>query len=244
MRGLFITGTGTEVGKTHVAAMIARALVAEGRRVGVYKPAASGCGREGNDPTTGELVSGDAVALWDAAGRPLTLERVCPQRFEAPLAPHLAAAAEGRQIDEALLAGGAAYWRDECDILIVEGAGGLMSPLADEMYNADLAAALAYPLVVVSENALGTIHHTLTTLIAAAAFEDGLRIAGIVLNHTRESQTRSSAHGGDVDVSEADLSIATNRGELARRAVPEVLAEVFYADSEFRTPVDWYALAK
>lgn len=233
MRGLFITGTGTEVGKTYVAAMIARALVAEGRRVGVYKPAASGCRREGDG-----LVADDAVVLWEAAGRPATLEHVCPQRFEAPLAPHLAAAAEGRQIDEALLASGAAYWRDECEILIVEGAGGLMSPLAEETYNADLASALGFPLVVVSENALGTIHHTLTTLIAAAAYDDGLPIAGIVLNHTHESQAQPSGHGG------IDVSVATNRDELARRAVPEVLAEVHYGDREFRERVDWCALAE
>jgi dethiobiotin synthetase len=189
-------------------------------------------------------VSGDAVALWEAAGRPPTLEHVCPQRFEAPLAPHLAAAAEGRQIDAALLAGGAAYWREACDILIVEGAGGLMSPLTDEMYNADLAAALAFPLVVVSENALGTIHHTLTTLIAAAAFDDGLWVAGIVLNHTRESHTQGSAHGDDIDFSGADPSISIYRDELARRAVPDVLAEVFYGDRKFHPPVDWFALSK
>jgi dethiobiotin synthetase len=233
MRGLFVTGTGTEVGKTQVAAMIARALVAEGRRVGVYKPAASGCRREEDG-----LVADDAVVLWEAAGRPATLEHVCPQRFEAPLAPHLAAAAEGRQIDEPLLAEGAAYWRDECEILIVEGAGGLMSPLADEMYNADLALVLGFPLVVVSENTLGTIHHTLTTLIAAAAYDDGLPIAGIVLNHTCESGTQPSSHG------KIDISVATNRDELARRAVPEVLAEVRYGDEKFRERVDWYALAE
>ena len=88
-RGLFITGTDTEVGKTRVTAMIARSLVAAGYRVGVYKPAASGCRREGD-----ELIADDAVALWEAAGRPATLEQVCPQRFEAPLAPHLAAREE------------------------------------------------------------------------------------------------------------------------------------------------------
>ena len=82
-RGLFITGVGTEVGKTFVAATIARRLVADGLRVGVYKPVASGCSRR-----EGRLVADDAVALWEAAGRPGTLEEVCPQRFAAPLAPH------------------------------------------------------------------------------------------------------------------------------------------------------------
>ena len=73
--------------------------------MGVYKPAASGCRREG-----GRLVSDDAVALWKAAGRPGELERVCPQRFLAPLAPHLAAREEGKQLDADLLRSGLDYW--------------------------------------------------------------------------------------------------------------------------------------
>ena len=78
IRGLFITGTDTEIGKTYVAALIARALVAAGHRVGVYKPAASGCERR-----EGELVSDDALTLWQAAGSPGTLTEVCPQVFAA-----------------------------------------------------------------------------------------------------------------------------------------------------------------
>src|SRR4029453_1109681 len=82
--GLFIVGTDTGVGKTRVAALIVAALAREGLRVGVYKPAASGCRRVGR-----ALVSDDALALWKAAGEPGQLRAVCPQRFAAPLAPHL-----------------------------------------------------------------------------------------------------------------------------------------------------------
>ncbi|MFH1264802.1 MAG: dethiobiotin synthase, partial [Planctomycetota bacterium] len=96
--GLFITGTDTEVGKTYVAALIARALRKAGHRVGVYKPAASGC-RLVDDA----LVADDAVTLWEAAGRPGELDRVCPQRFQAALAPHLAAREEGKRLDANLL---------------------------------------------------------------------------------------------------------------------------------------------
>jgi dethiobiotin synthetase len=78
-RGLFITGTGTGVGKTYVAGLVARALVAAGKRVGVYKPVASGC-----EFFDGRLVSPDAVAMWEGAGRPGTIDRVCPQMFAAP----------------------------------------------------------------------------------------------------------------------------------------------------------------
>ena len=157
--GLFFTGTDTGVGKTYVAALVARALAAAGRRVGVYKPVASGCRREG-----GQLVSDDAVSLWEAAGRPGELERVCPQRFAAPPRPTWRPRAEGGQVDADLLRRGLEYWRERSEIVIVEGAGGLMSPVSDEDYVADLAQEFGYPLLVVARNALGVINQTLQTL--------------------------------------------------------------------------------
>lgn len=222
--GLFITGNDTGVGKTYVGALIARELAASRRRVGVYKPVASGC-RKGAGP----LVSDDAVALWEAAGQPGELERVCPQRFVAPLAPHLAARSEGKRIDSQLLRGGLDYWREWSEIVIVEGVGGLMSPVGEEEFVADLAAEFGYPLVIVARNALGVINQTLQTLIVAATFRTGLPIAGIVLNRTSDS----------VD----DLSIDSNRDELARRAIPPVLAEAPWRGEAFDRPVDWFALA-
>src|SRR4051794_643900 len=110
--GLFITGTDTGVGKTYVAAMIARSLVGAGYNVGVYKPVASGCREE-----AGQFVSDDAVALCRAADALGELERVCPQRFAAPLAPHLAARAEDRQLDADLLRDGVEYWRERSDVV-------------------------------------------------------------------------------------------------------------------------------
>ncbi len=223
--GLFITGTDTEVGKTYVAALIARSLRRAGHRVGVYKPAASGC-----RPLRGELVSDDALALWEAAGRPGTPDRVCPQRFLAPLAPHVAARREGRRLDAGRLREDFAYWHQRSDVVLVEGAGGLMSPLGEEEYMADLAYDLGLPLVVVARNALGTINHTLQTLIAAASFREGLPIAGIVLNHPAPPS--------------GDLSTATNRRELALRTGPPILAEVAWQAFRFDCEVDWLGLAK
>src|SRR5262245_66150395 len=104
--GLFVVGTDTAVGKTFVASRLAAALARAGVKVGVYKPAASGCRRVGR-----ALVSDDAVALWEAAGRSGELKAVCPQRFAAPLAPHLAAKVERKQIDSKLLRRGLDYWR-------------------------------------------------------------------------------------------------------------------------------------
>ena len=223
-RGLFITGTDTEVGKTYVASLLAQSLLASGLRVGVYKPTASGCRREG-----GRLISRDAVQLWEAAGRPDSLEAVCPQPFEAPLAPHLAARAEAKHIDPQLLSSGIGHWKAGSDIVLVEGAGGLMSPLADQLYNADLAGELGYPLLVVTPNVLGVINQTLQTLIAAATYRDGLHVAGIVLN--------------DVDPERSDQSADSNREELSARCVPPVLAHIRWGAKMLDEPVDWFALA-
>lgn len=223
--GLFITGTSTEVGKTQVAAMIARALVAEGRRVGVYKPAASGCRREGE-----AIVSDDAVALWHAAGRPGRLDDVCPQRFLAPLAPHRAARDEGRRVDAALIRSGLEPWLASNEIVLVEGAGGLMSPLSDDDYNLDLAAEFGFPLVIVAANQLGVINATLQTIITAQARAPQLVIAGVVLNQT-------ASHVGDA-------SLASNAEELRARCNAPLLTTLSYGKREFRERVDWFALGR
>lgn len=223
-RGLFITGTGTGVGKTYVGCLIATALRETGHRVGVYKPVASGCVRRG-----ARLVSDDAAALGEAAGQPGEHDRVCPQRFALPVAPHLAARAEGCEVDAALLRRGLSYWRESCDIVLVEGAGGLMSPITDNQYVADLAQDFGYPLLIVAPNALGVINATLQTLITARTYRDGLPVAGIVLNNI-------SPPGNDP-------SVGTNRAELARRCQPPVLAEIGFGADRFDTNVDWFAVA-
>jgi dethiobiotin synthetase len=223
--GLFISGTDTDVGKTYVGVLIARTLKSAGHRVGVYKPAASGCRREGD-----RLISDDALLLWRAAGTPDEFDRVCPQCFQAPLAPHLAAQAEGKQIDKNLLRDGLDYWLNCSDIVLVEGAGGLLSPLGDADYVADLARDFGFPLVVVARNALGTINHTLLTLHAAQTLHNGLKVAGVILNN--------STPPGD------DLSTNSNRQELASRSSVPLLAEVFWEADGFDRELDWCSLAK
>lgn len=221
--GLFIIGADTGVGKTYVTALIAQALVASGVKVGVYKPAASGCTWRGD-----ELVSDDALALWQAAGQPGTLSRVCPQRFEAPLAPHLAAEAEGRELDADLLRTGLVYWREQSEFVLVEGAGGFLSPLGPDEYVAHLAAEFGYPLVVVVRNAVGAINQALQTLVAVTAWAEELIIAGIVLNQTEPRPD--------------DPSLATNRREIELRAQPPVLAELPHGAQGFKPDVNWRAL--
>lgn len=240
--GLFITGTDTGVGKTYVAALIARALFEQGHTVGVYKPVASGCGppcatgsasakSTAGRTLPGGLISNDAIHLWEAAGQPGQLARVCPQLFAAPLAPHLAAAEEGRQVDAKLLTTGVDYWQKRSDIVLVEGAGGLMSPLTEDEFNADLAYDLGYPLLIVVPNRLGAINQTLQTLIAAATFKEGLNVAGIVLNNLA-SDTMS------------DPSVSSNRHELERRCVPPVLGAVDFGGESLCPQRDWFLIAQ
>ena len=224
--GLFVVGTDTGVGKTYVAARIVAALARAGQRVGVYKPAASSCRRVGR-----ALVSDDALALWRAAGEPGTLKAVCPQRFAAPLAPHLAARQERKEIDSKLLRKGIDYWRKRSDVIVVEGAGGLMSPIGESDYVADLADEFGFPLVVVAPNRIGTINSTLQTLIAAAARPRPLPIAGIVLNDIFPQDS-------------GDPSMHSNRMELELRCVPPVLAHLSHGATLFDTAVDWLAAAR
>jgi dethiobiotin synthetase len=218
-RGLFVTGTDTDVGKTFVTAMIARKLVEEGQRVGVYKPVASGV-RPGQ--------FGDAEQIWDAAGQPGTLATVCPQRFAAPLAPHLSAQAEGAQVNEDLLIDGLRAWCDS-EFMLVEGVGGLMSPVSEDLYCADLAEAFGYRLLIVVPNRLGCINQALQTLITAATFRDGLVIAGVVLN--------------DVDPNGSDSSKTTNLDELLSRCQPPIVAHLSHGQPH-SPAVKWMALAE
>ncbi len=186
MNWIFVTGTGTEVGKTYYAAALARTCQQSGQRVGVYKPVASGCQRDGE----GRLVAEDAVQLWQAAGQPLTLETVCPQKFAAPLAPPEAAAADGCYIDEELLLKGLDAFQPQFgqsqafDTLIIEGAGGLFSPISDTWLNIDfiLKAKSLHPIevILVAANRLGVQHEIIATTRAAQA--SGLTIDRVILN--------------------------------------------------------------
>ena len=223
-RGLFIVGTDTEVGKTYVTSIIARSLVEAGKKVGVYKPAASDCLRDGD-----VLHSSDAIALWECANQPLTVNAVCPQKFEAPLAPHLAAKAEGKSIDVDLLRNGLSVWTDKCDIVLVEGAGGLMSPVTDDEYFADLAYDFGYPLILVVPNVLGCINQTMQTLITASTFRDGLEVGGIIINNLRTD--------------EGDESAKTNPAEIAKRSLIPIIGTVEYGGREIVGDCDLFEIA-
>ncbi len=170
-RGIFVTGTGTEVGKTVVAATIARTLAAEGKRVAVFKPAVTGLD---------EGVETDHALLRRASGSGQSDGEIAPYRYGPPASPHLAATLAGEGIDPERLRQIAAAAAKGADAIICEGVGGLLVPLSPTYLVRDLAADLGYPLVVVASPGLGTINHTLLTVEAARAA--GLQIAAIVLN--------------------------------------------------------------
>jgi dethiobiotin synthetase len=204
LQGLFITGTDTGVGKTHVATGVISALRSRGVRVGAYKPAVTGS-TVGPEGTVWE----DLIRLQAALGGDIAIERICPQRFHAPLAPPVAARMEGTTVNAALLRSGIAWWRERVECLMVEGSGGLLSPLTESETVADLAVALAFPLVIVARRSLGTINHTLLTLEAARA--RGLAVAGVVLNQ---------AGPANAD----DSSVESNPRELEQRCGVPILA--------------------
>lgn len=201
--GLVVVGTDTDVGKTAVATAIVRSLRARGMRVGVYKPVASGLSSVADE-------CGDPWRLWDAAGRPLTVEQVCPQSFAAAVAPPAAARAEGRVVDEGLLRRGLGPWAGSSDVVVVEGAGGLFSPVGDSTLVVDLARDFAWPLVLVDSTRLGAIGRSLTTVRAARA--EGLRIAAVMLSHTTPPQSVAGPASTDAIARDAAAWITARTG--------------------------------
>lgn len=162
--GLFITGTDTGVGKTLVACGLAALFKESGYRVGVMKPAETGCGEK-----DGALFPEDAARLKEISGSEEPLEKICPYRFKDPLAPSVAAERAGVTIDIDRIRSLYDEISGKNDLTIVEGAGGLLVPLLPHYTYADLAKLLKLPVIVVAANRLGAINHLLLTLENAAS---------------------------------------------------------------------------
>ena len=186
MAGVFVTGTGTDVGKTFVTAALVRHLRSAGKTVDAFKPVVSGF-----DPAN--IANSDPGVLLSALGRDVTndeLDRIAPWRFAAPLSPDLAAKAESRSIDFAALvefSRGVAYGRGK---VFIEGVGGIMVPLDQTHTVLDWMSALRIPVLLVAGSYLGTISHTLTALHVLA--QRNLDIAGVVVSE-------STAPGANLD---------------------------------------------
>jgi len=180
MQGVFITGTSTEVGKTFVGVALARALNQRNVNVIPRKPIESGCFK-----CDGELIPQDALALQEAAEYPGRLSDVCPYRFEPPISPVRAAHLANQVLTTEQLVNICLRGSEE-GFLLVEGAGGFYSPLAENGLNADLAVALQLPVLLVADDKLGTLSQVLLNVEAIQM--RGLPLAGVVLNTMNEEQ--------------------------------------------------------
>lgn len=180
MKSVFVAGTGTDLGKTHIACALLRAAYAKGLSVDAFKPVVSGF-----DPAEPE--ASDPARLAAAMGRPDAWAQVSPRRYRAPLAPNLAARLEGETLVMADLTADCRTWlaARDVDLALVEGAGGVMSPMTDDATNLDLMSALGLPVLLVAGSYLGTASHLLTALEVVRA--RGLKVAAIVVSESLDA---------------------------------------------------------
>ena len=183
--GLFITGTDTEVGKTIVTAGVLRYLRGQGVNAVSMKPVQTGA-----EPSSeGQLLAPDLVVHQRAAGlsvAPDGLDLMAPYCYEPACSPHLAGRMAGRYPDIGNIKNCATELLERYDLLLVEGAGGVLAPLTESDTMLNLMQALGYPVILVAHRGLGTINHTL--LSVEALRHAGLDILGVVFNETQDAE--------------------------------------------------------
>jgi len=201
---LFITGTDTGVGKTHFTCMLLRALVATETSAVGFKPIC--CGDRA-----------DALGIRESSAPTPELEAINPIWLRTPASPDAAAIIENRRIECPDLVARFERLAEQYEHVLVEGAGGWAVPMSETQRMSDLAVALDLPVLLVVDNRLGALNHTLLTIEAIG--RDGLTCCGIVLNHTQD---------------ERDIASVTNR-QILERHLPEdvpILMELLHADDE------------
>lgn len=194
MKSIFVTGTDTGVGKTAVSCGLAAYLsLRKGCNVGVMKPFESGT------DASGQEMAGDAWALKAASGSPDDIRDINPYNFKAPLAPQAAAMLEKADIDIARVTSAYTKLCDRHDVVIIEGAGGILVPIREGYFYSDLMAEWQAPVIIVSRLTLGTINHTLLSCHYLRSI--GVTVAGVILNDM---------------LGENDIASRTNPGILAK----------------------------
>ena len=209
MPTIFITGTDTDCGKTHVSVALVHALRKAGKSVAAYKPVAAGCVVEPD----GSLRNSDALQLMAAAGGGFDYAQINPLALEPPIAPHLAAADAKIKIETAKLTAGAERLAQAREWLIIEGAGGFLVPLNDTETFADWIAATQWPVILVVGMRLGCINHA---LLSVAEIQRRSRLLGWVANVLPPEQPR----------------LLDNIASLSARIAAPCLGVVRSADSE------------
>ena len=186
MKGFFITGTDTGVGKTFVTAALARRARERGERVFAFKPIETGCAREG-----GRLVGSDQEILAEAAGNWQQGALRGVYQLVQPAAPLVAAEAEGSEIDIHRVLHTLHEGAAKADLVLVEGAGGWRVPITPKLDMGGLAAEIGYPVIIVARATLGTINHTLLTIEAVQ--RDRCWVAAVVLSRRPEDDALAAA---------------------------------------------------
>ncbi len=180
MTTVLITGTDTDVGKTYVSSLLLRALAQSGRRCAGIKPIASGCENTYFENSGAKLTNADALCLMASSSVKLSYAQTNPYAFEPPIAPHIAARAAEVNVDLAQIVAAVRAAEMRCDDVIVEGAGGWLSPLANALEHADLAKALGAPVLLVVGMRLGCINHARLSVNEIA--RSGVRLLGWIAN--------------------------------------------------------------
>jgi dethiobiotin synthetase len=175
MKGFFITGTDTNVGKTLVASALVYKFAQDGFKAIGMKPVAAGC-----EMIEGKLLSEDVAQLIAASNVSVPLVHINPYAFEPAIAPHIAAAQAGMEIKLDVISKAYAALTTQADVVIVEGAGGFYVPLSESLDTAALAKALDLPVILVVGMRLGCLNHALLTAEAIGTL--GLQLAGWVAN--------------------------------------------------------------
>jgi dethiobiotin synthetase len=189
--GYFITGSDTGVGKTYIACELIRQLDNLDVKLETRKPVESGC----SIGESGELIPADALELQAANNNLETIDRISPYRFKAALAPPRAAALEGCHLKMTDLVNACSLDNSQCR-LIVEGAGGFYSPLADNGLNADLASLLQLALIIVINDRIGAVNQALMTIQSIESRH--LAIAAIIMNQVSEDTDSDMDNSGDL----------------------------------------------
>lgn len=185
MRNIFVTGTDTGVGKTLIAASLAAYLSVKRKLdVGVMKPFESGT------ETAGERSAKDAWTLREASGSHDDMDEINPYLFKAPLAPEAAALRENAAIDMGFVTATFSKLVNRHDMVVVEGAGGLLVPITEGFFYADLIVSWKVPVIIVSRLTLGTINHTLLT--NSYLKSAGVKVLGVILNDTQGENDAAS----------------------------------------------------
>lgn len=222
-QGFFVTGTDTGVGKTEIAAAIAAHYAESGIAVHPRKPVESGC----HIDTNGEkLFPQDAYTLQSASRTTDKLSDVCPYRFTQPVSPERAAEISASKLTLEMLEEACsthAQWGDD-DLLLIEGAGGFYSPIAEGALNADLATAVKLPVILVTEDRLGVVNQVL--MARHAILDKGLEISHIILNKHRYSDEKNLEYLSGM-VSEQVIPIAPEESlqpwKLIQHAISDYL---------------------